>query len=61
MNVSSEAREWLSDLADGVDGKTYLDRIWALRYPTPMPRASDGWPIKRGQYNVLPIKKKAKS
>jgi hypothetical protein len=46
MDVDKDARDILSELAEGRTEEQYRDIIWAMRYPVPPPKASASWPYK---------------
>jgi hypothetical protein len=51
------ARDELSALADIMGQEQFLDHMWRERYPATAPKASSGWPFKRGlPDNVRPLK-----
>ena len=46
-HYDKDARAILSELRAGRSEAEYVDTMWAQRYPTAFPKASNGWPYKK--------------
>jgi hypothetical protein len=56
MHHESSARLALAELAEGRTLEEYITLVWAQRYATPSPPASNGWPFKRIAGRVTKLK-----
>ena len=47
--IESSACEALAEMAQGRTQEEYIALVWSLRYPSPSPAASKGWPFKHSE------------